>query len=466
MFQGQLKILVIDDDPSIRNMLAIVLKKSGFQVTCTESGKTSLEKLKKESFDLIISDIKMPDIDGIELLKKIKTISPEIPVIMITAFASANDAVEAMKLGAEDYVTKPFSLDELKIIIDRAIYKTNMEKENIQLKSRLTDKEKFENIVGKNQKMLDIFEMVDTISQTDSSVLINGESGTGKELIAQAIHNKGERSGCKFVSINCGALPENLLESELFGHTKGAFTDAYKDKQGLFEAAHKGTLFLDEISEMSQKMQVKLLRALQEQKIRRVGGNEELEIDVRIISATNKDLTEKMKTSEFRSDLFYRLNVISINLPPLRERRDDIPLLVNYFLKIFNEKFNRDIEGVEKDVLELFNSYPWPGNIRELENVVERAVALEKGKFITFKSLSSELVYNISAKNPPAVDIDALLQEGHFDFQEHIDEISRRLVIRAFQLSNSNMKKTAEMLKLNYRSLRYLMDKYRVKGKG
>ncbi|MCI0471919.1 MAG: sigma-54 dependent transcriptional regulator, partial [Candidatus Aminicenantes bacterium] len=314
MFQGQLKILVIDDDPSIRNMLAIVLKKSGFDVTCTESGKTALEKLKKESFDLVISDIKMPDISGIDLLKKIKVISPEIPVIMITAFASANDAVEAMKLGAEDYVTKPFSLDELKIIIDRAIYKTNIEKENIQLKSRLTDKEKFENIVGKNQKMLDIFEMVDTISKTDSSVLISGESGTGKELIARAIHNKSERSGCKFVSINCGALPENLLESELFGHTKGAFTDAYKDKQGLFEAADKGTLFLDEISEMSQKMQVKLLRALQERRIRRVGGNEELEIDVRIISATNKELVEKMKTGEFRSDLFYRLNVISINL--------------------------------------------------------------------------------------------------------------------------------------------------------
>jgi DNA-binding NtrC family response regulator len=465
MFQGQLKILVIDDDPSIRNMLAIVLKKSGFDVTCTESGKTALEKLKKESFDLVISDIKMPDISGIDLLRKIKAISPEIPVILITAFASANDAVEAMKLGAEDYVTKPFNLDELKIIIDRAIYKTNIEKENIQLKSLLTDKEKFENIVGKNQKMLDIFEMIDTISKTDSSVLISGESGTGKELIARAIHNKSERYGCKFVSINCGALPENLLESELFGHTKGAFTDAYKDKQGLFEAADKGTLFLDEISEMSQKMQVKLLRALQERRIRRVGGNEELEIDVRIISATNKDLAEKMKVGEFRSDLFYRLNVISINLPPLRERRDDIPLLVKYFLKIFNEKFNRDIEGVEKDVMELFNSYPWPGNIRELENVVERAVALEKGKFITTKSLSSELVYNISDKNPPAVDIDALLQEGHFDFQQHIDDISRRLIIRAFQLSNSNMKKASEMLRLNYRSLRYLMDKYRIKGK-
>lgn len=465
MFQGQLKILVIDDDPSIRNMLAIVLKKSGYDVTCTESGKTSLEKLKKESFDLVISDIKMPDISGIDLLKKIKIITPEIPVIMITAYASANDAVEAMKLGAEDYVTKPFSLDELKIIIERAIYKINIEKENIQLKSRLTDKEKFENIVGKNQKMLDIFEMIDTISHTDSSVLISGESGTGKELIAKAIHNKSGRSGGKFVSINCGALPENLLESELFGHAKGAFTDAYKDKQGLFEAAHNGTLFLDEISEMSQKMQVKLLRALQERRIRRVGGNEEFEVDARIISATNRNLTERMKTEEFRSDLFYRLNVISINLPPLRERRDDIPLLVKYFLKIFNEKFNRDIEGVEKDVLELFNSYPWPGNIRELENVIERAVALEKGKFITTKSLSLELVYNITDKNAPSTDIDAILQEKNFDFQKYIDDISRRLIIKAFQLNNSNMKKTAEMLKLNYRSLRYLMDKYRIKGK-
>ncbi|MCU0286261.1 MAG: sigma-54 dependent transcriptional regulator [Acidobacteria bacterium] len=465
MFQVQLKILVIDDDPSIRNMLAIVLKKSGYDVTCTESGKTSLEKLKKENFDLIISDIKMPDINGIDLLKKIKSITPEIPVIMITAFASANDAVEAMKLGAEDYVTKPFNLDELKIIIDRAIYKTNIEKENIQLKSRLTDKDKFENIVGKNQKMLDIFEMIGTISHTDSSVLISGESGTGKELIARAIHNKSGRNGGKFVSINCGALPENLLESELFGHTKGAFTDAYRDKQGLFEVAHNGTLFLDEISEMSPKMQVKLLRALQERRIRRVGGNEEMEVNARIISATNKDLSESMKTGEFRSDLFYRLNVISINLPPLRERKDDIPLLVKYFLKIFNEKFNRDIEGMEKEVLELFNNYPWPGNIRELENVVERAIALEKGKFITTKSIPSELVYNITDKNPPVTDINALLQDGNFDFQEHIDDISRRLIIKAFQLSNYNMKKTSEMLKLNYRSLRYLMDKYRLKSK-
>lgn len=463
MLQNGVKILVIDDDPSIRNMLEIVLKKGGYDVTCTESGKSALEKLKKETFELIISDIKMPDITGIDLLKKIKAINPEIPVILITAFASANDAVEAMKLGAEDYVTKPFNLDELRIIIHRALYKRSMEKENVQLKSRLTEKEKFENIVGKNQKMLEIFEMIDTISQTDSTVLIIGESGTGKELISKAIHNKSERSGCKFISINCGALPENLLESELFGHTKGAFTDAHKDKKGLFEVADKGTLFLDEIGEMSPKMQVKLLRALQERKIRKVGGSEEIEVDVRIISATNKDLTESIKTGDFRTDLFYRLNVISINVPPLRERKDDIPLLLEYFLRFFNKKFNRKIEGFEKDALDIFINYPWPGNIRELENVIERSVALEKGTFISIKSLPSDLVYNISEKELMPTDIDALLQEKDFDFQEYIDDISRRIVLKAFLLNDSNMKKTAEKLKLNYRSLRYLMEKYDLK---
>jgi DNA-binding NtrC family response regulator len=464
MFQEIVKILIVDDDPSIRNMLTIVLKKSGYGVISTDSGKSTLDKLKKETFDLIISDIKMQDINGIELLKKIKSIIPEIPVIMITAYASANDAVEAMKLGAEDYITKPFNLDELKIIIDRAIYKKNIEIENIQLKSRLTDKEKFENIVGKNRKMLKIFDLINTVSKTDSTILINGESGTGKELIARAIHNKSERSSCEFVSINCGALPENLLESELFGHTKGAFTDAYKEKKGLFEVATKGTLFLDEVSEMSQKMQVKLLRAIQERKIRRVGSNEEVEVDVRIISATNKDLNEEMKSGEFRSDLFYRLNVISIDLPPLRERKDDISLLLQYFLKIYNEKFNRNIEGFEKEVLDLFVNYPWPGNVRELENFVERVVALEKEKFITVKSLPSDLVYSISDnKGTLPTDIEALFQDENFNFSEYIDDLSRKIILKAFQINHLNMKKTAEMLKLNYRSLRYLMDKYQLK---
>ena len=386
MLQGNSRILVVDDDASVRDMLSIVLKRAGYDVVCAESGESALNTLKKESFELVISDIKMPGVSGIELLKKIKSIDAELPVIMITAFASANDAVEAMKLGAADYITKPFNIDELKLIIERSLYRKSIEKENIELKSRLTEKEKFENIVGHNHKMLKIFDLIATISQTDSTVLVSGESGTGKELIARAIHNKSGRAGKEFISINCGALPENLLESELFGHIKGAFTDAYKDKIGLFEVSHKGTLFLDEIGEMSQKMQVKLLRAIQERKIRRVGGNDEIEIDVRIISATNKDLMEEMKKNEFRSDLFYRLNVISIRIPPLRERKDDIPLLVQYFLKTFNKRFNKNIEGFEKEALDAFYNYSWPGNIREVENFVERAVALEKNRYIGLNS--------------------------------------------------------------------------------
>lgn len=464
MFPRVLRVLIVDDDSSIRNMLAIVLKKAGYEVVTSENGYAALDNLKKESFDLIISDIKMPGINGIELLKKIKTINAEIPVIMITAYASANDAVEAMKLGAEDYITKPFNIDELKLIIDRAVYKKDIEKENVELKSRLTEKERFENIVGKNHKMLKIYDLIATISKTDSTVLVSGESGTGKELIAMAIHNKSERSINEFVSINCGALPENLLESELFGHIKGAFTDAYKDKKGLFEVAHKGTVFLDEIGEMSQKMQVKLLRAIQERKIRRVGGNDEIEIDVRIISATNKDLAEEMKKGDFRSDLFYRLNVISIRVPPLRERKDDIPLLLQYFLKIVNKRFNKEIEGFEKEALGVFLNYSWPGNIRELENFVERAVALEKNKFIGLDSLPAELVYNISDKEVAATaDVDSLLTEHDFDFSKYIGNIEKKIIIKALELNNSNIKKAAGMLKLSYRSLRYLIEKHNLK---
>ncbi|UCH92474.1 MAG: sigma-54-dependent Fis family transcriptional regulator [Candidatus Aminicenantes bacterium] len=465
MFQETVKILVVDDDLSIRNMLSIVLKTSGYEVTTVDSGESALKRLNTESFDLVISDIKMPGISGIELLKKIKTINPEIPMIMITAFASANDAVEAMKRGAEDYITKPFNLDELKLIIEKSLYKKNIEIENIKLKSQLTDKEKFDNIVGKNHRMLKIYELIDTISQTDSTVLISGESGTGKELIARAIHNKSPRAKKEFISINCGALPENLLESELFGHIKGAFTDAYKDKEGLFELADGGTLFLDEIGEMSQKMQVKLLRALQERKIRRVGSNNEIQVDVRIISATNKDLMDSMKMGEFRSDLFYRLNVISINIPPLRERKDDIPLLLNYFLKYYNNRFNRSIEGFEKDMLDLFMKYSWPGNIRELENFVERAVALEKSSYIGLNSLPAELIYNISEKSAlkSENDISTIMMEGDFDFSQYIDDTSKTIILKALELNNSNIKKAAEMLKLNYRSLRYLLEKYNLK---
>ena len=458
-----IKVLIIDDDLSIRNMLSIVLKNEGYEVIAVESAIIALKKLKKEMVDLIISDIKMPEISGIELLRKVKSIDQEIPVIMITGFASTNDAVEAMKLGAEDYIIKPFNLDELKIIINKSIYKKSIEKENIELKSRLTEKEKFENIVGKNSKMLKIFDLIDTISQTDSTVLISGESGTGKELIARAIHNKSPRAQNDFVSINCGALPENLLESELFGHSKGAFTDAYRDKTGLFEVADKGTLFLDEIGEMPQPMQVKLLRAIQEKIIRRVGSNNEIAIDVRIISATNKDLLDSMTKGKFRSDLFYRLNVISIDIPPLKDRKDDIPLLMHNILNNLNKRFNKQIEGYERDVIDMFMKYPWPGNVRELENFIERSVALEKENVITTKSLPKELVYNITESVMSVDSIDSLLAENDFDYTEYMDKISRQVLVKALEKNNSNLKMTAKMLNMSYRSLRYLISKFNLK---
>lgn len=458
-----IKILIIDDDHSIRSMLSIVLKNEGYEVIAVESAIIALKKLKKETVDLIISDIKMPEISGIELLRKVKLIDQEIPVIMITGFASTNDAVEAMKLGAEDYIIKPFNLDELKIIINKSIYKKTIEKENIELKSKLTEKEKFENIVGKNSKMLKIFDLIDTISQTDSTVLISGESGTGKELIARAIHNKSPRAQNDFVSINCGALPENLLESELFGHSKGAFTDAYRDKIGLFEVADNGTLFLDEIGEMPQPMQVKLLRAIQEKIIRRVGSNNEIAIDVRIISATNKDLLDSMTKGKFRSDLFYRLNVISINIPPLKDRKDDIPLLMHNILNNLNKRFNKRIEGFEREVIDLFMKYPWPGNVRELENFIERSVALEKENVVTTKSLPKELVYNITESVMSVDSIDSSLAESDFDYTEYMDKISQQILAKALEKNHSNLKMTAKMLNISYRSLRYLISKLNLK---
>jgi len=427
------------------------------------NGVDALKKLKGRDFDLVISDIRMPDLNGIELLKKIKTHDSELPVIMITAYATTNDAIEAMKLGAEDYVMKPFSLDELKIVIGKSLHKKHIEKENVELKEKLSDKEKFENIVGADPKMRKIFDLIDTIAQTDSTVLISGESGTGKELIARAIHNKCSRSSQKFISINCGALPENLLESELFGHKKGSFTDAYQDTEGLFETANHGTLFLDEISEMSQKMQVKVLRAIQEKIIRRVGGNQEIPVDVRIITATNRDLLENIEKGEFRSDLYYRLNVISIKVPPLRERKEDIPILMQHFLLRYNKKFAKNIQGFEKKVLECFQNYSWPGNVRELENFIERGIALEKGSVISAGSLPSEVIYNLDAGQAAVVDWQAMLDSGNLNLTEFVDNISKSIIVRALAVNNGNIKKTAAALQVNYRSLRYLIEKFALK---
>ncbi|MDY0296625.1 MAG: sigma-54 dependent transcriptional regulator [Acidobacteriota bacterium] len=458
-----LTILIVDDDASLRNMLQIILKKEGYGVLCAEDSRTALDLLKTEKIGLVISDIKMPDLSGIELLKKIKGIDMSIPVIMITAYASTADAVEAMKIGAENYVTKPFNIDELKVVVSRAISRRSLEVENTELRRELSGLQRYGDIVGGNRRMLQIYDLVDTISRTDSTVLITGESGTGKELIARAIHDRSPRADHHFVSINCGALPENLLESELFGHIKGAFTDAYRDKPGLFEQAHQGTLFLDEIAEMSQKMQVKLLRAIQERTIRRVGGEREIPVDVRIISATNRDLAQDMKEGVFRSDLFYRLNVISIRVPALRERRDDILSLMNFFLAVYNRRFNKQIRGFSDEVISQFMQYNWPGNVRELENFVERAVALEKDSQVSMRSLPSELLYHVSENLVAHQEIRDILQRENFSFSEYIDDLSRRMIEEALEMNGSNIKRTAEMLHLSYRSLRYLIEKYGLK---
>ncbi len=463
MLPQAVNILLVDDDHSLRNMLSFVLGKEGYQVDEAVSGLDALKKLKGRKYDLVISDIRMPDLNGIELLKKIKTHEQDLPVIMITAYAATHDAIEAMKLGAEDYIMKPFNLEELKIIINKSLHKKHIEQENIELKEKLSARENFENIVGIDPKMGKIFELISTVAQTDSTVLISGESGTGKELIARAIHAKSRRADQKFVSINCGALPENLLESELFGHKKGAFTDAYQDKEGLFESASLGTLFLDEISEMSQKMQVKVLRAIQEKIIRRVGGNKEIVVDVRIITATNRDLAESIEKGEFRSDLYYRLNVISIKVPPLRERKEDIPILMQHFLQRYNQKFAKNIQGFEKKVLECFSAYRWPGNVRELENFIERGVALEKGSVITASSLPAEVIYNLDPGQDVGADWTSQLDAGDFNFNQYIDNLSKSIIVKALHLSNGNVKKTAQRLQLNYRSLRYLIEKYRLK---
>ena len=463
MLQSPVKILVIDDDRSVRDMLSIVLKREGYQIQEAENGLSALKKLKAESFDLVVSDIKMPDINGIELLKKVKALTPDTTVIMMTAYTSAVDAVEAMKLGAEDYISKPFNLEELKIVIRKSLRQKDIEKENVELRSKLLEREHFENIIGQNVRIRKIFDLIETVAKTDSTVLITGESGTGKELIARAIHNKSHRAGEKFISITCGALPENLLESELFGHKKGSFTDAYQDKEGLFKVADKGTLLLDEIAEMSQKMQVKLLRAIQERVIRRVGGNEEIKVDVRIIAATNKDPVESMQRGEFRADLYYRLNVISIHVPPLRERQDDIPSLMRFFLEQYNRKFNKAIEGFHPDVTELFLKYRWPGNVRELENFVERAIALEKGSWISTASLPAELIYSITPDRSLAENWRDLLNADSFDLSGYIDDISKKIVLRALEMNGWNVKNTAKKLQLSYRSLRYLIDKYKLK---
>ena len=454
------RILVVDDERSMRELLAIVLRREGYEVLLAESGRAAIATLEREPIDLLISDIKMPDLSGVEVLRAAKRIDQDILAIMITAFASTETAVEAMRLGACDYLSKPFDIDLLKMKVREKVENRQLRQENVLLKRTLGLSHQFANIIGRSEAMLDVFKMIETVARTSSTILLTGESGTGKGLVAQAIHFHSLRRDKPMVSLNCGAMPEALLESELFGHMRGAFTSADTNKKGLLEVAEKGTIFLDEIGEMSAVMQVKLLRVLQERRFRRVGGLEEVQADIRVIAATNQDLTKAVAEGRFREDLYYRINVIPISLPPLRERREDIPLLADHFLAKYSEQMGKSITGIAHSALELLLLHDWPGNIRELENVIERAVALEATPAVLPESLPPALRGGAAPRNGTGSDA---LPAGGFDLEAHVKEIERDYIAQALKRAGGVQVKAAELLGMSFRSFRYYVKKYNLR---
>ena len=452
------RIMVVDDEKSMRDFLSIMLEKEGYTVSIASDGTEAKHLIETDLVDLVVADIKMPEINGIELLEYIRQVSPETIVIMITAYASTETAIQALKLGAYDYISKPFNVDEIKIIIEKALEKKRLKEENIYLKKELQLRERqyFDSIVGKNKKMVALYRLIEQIAPTNTTVLICGESGTGKELIARAIHYHSPRRDKQFVSINCGALPETLLESELFGYLKGAFTGATSNKKGLFEVANGGSLLLDEIGEMSPSMQVKLLRVLQDKIIRRLGGLQEIKVDVRIITSTNQDLQRLVEEKKFREDLFYRVNVMQIRIPPLRERRDDILLLANHFLSIFTKETGKNIQGFHEQTKAYLESYDWPGNVRELENVVERAVALETTNLI----MPERLPEKIYRDKIPSPDSPFYLPDEGMKLEEHIVNIRKKFMSSALEKAGGMQKRAASLLGMTFRSFRYFIKKY------
>ena len=444
------KIVIAEDDLSLSRIMEYSLKDEGFEVNVFPNGKEALSFLKEKDVDLIISDLTMPEMGGMELLKEVQKIKLESPFIIITAFGTIDSAVEAMKAGAYDYITKPFSQEELVLVVKKALELKSLKEENINLKSQLVEKYKFENFVGKSLKMEKVFELISRVAGTTSNILILGESGTGKELVAKAIHYHSPRTGGPFVAVQCAAIPSALLESELFGHVKGSFTGAIKDREGKFELADKGTLFLDEIAEMSPEMQAKLLRAIQEREIERVGGSSPVKIDVRIIAATNQDLERLVKEKKFREDLYYRLNVISITLPPLRERKEDIPILIEHFLK----KFGETDCTVDKEAMEILMSYSWPGNVRELENTIERALVLKKDNIIMKENLPERLWKGEERIGKVVMD----LPEEGID----LEEVEKEIIKIALEKAKGNQTQAAKYLGISRPTLLYRMEKYKL----
>jgi DNA-binding NtrC family response regulator len=443
------RILIVDDEEANREFLQELLRHEGYEVETAGDGATGLTLLEQIPFHVMLSDLMMPQMSGVELLLQMKERSPFTIGIIFTGYATIETAVEAMKAGAYDYITKPFRVEEILVVLQRALEFQRLNHENVNLRRQLKAKYKFENIVSDHDKMQAVFEIIEKVSDSDSTVLIYGESGTGKELVARAIHYNSYRQDKPLIPINCGAIPEELLESELFGYEKGAFTGAVSSRIGRFELAHGGTIFLDEIGEMSPGLQVKLLRVLQEREFERVGGTRTIKIDVRIIAATNRDLEVMVANQRFREDLFYRLNVIPLCVPPLRERQSDIVLLIPYFIARFNAEKKRQIEGVTPDALQLLVNYAWPGNVRELENMIERIVILKGGGMITRSDLPEKFIHSFANGTVPSVDVP---DEG-LDFDAVVQTFEKQLLTKALEKTQGVKSRAAELLHMNRTTL-------------
>jgi len=455
------KILVVDDEKSLREVLSIMLKRAGYTVTEACDGDEAIGHVNKEIYDLVITDLRMPKADGMDVLKAVKSSSPETVVLVITAFATSDSAVEAMKQGAYDYLTKPFQVDEVQLIIRNALEKRRLSTENMLLKREMASQSSFAKIVGQSEAMQKVFDVVKKVADARSNILICGESGTGKELVARAIHYNSARSPMPFVAVNCSAVPETLLESELFGHVKGSFTGAISNKAGLFEVANGGTIFLDEIGDTTPTIQVKLLRVIQEREFRRVGGNQDMKVDVRVIAATNRDLEKAVAEGAFREDLYYRLDVIPIRLPPLRLRTGDIPLLVTHFLEKFSQDSAKPAPILTPEALHVLLEHEWRGNVRELENLIERVVAFSSGNPVTEADVRGWLHRSVT---PQQAGMPTDLPDDGLDLEALINGIEKDLLLKALERAKWVKKKAARLLRLNTRSFRYRLEKYAIKG--
>ncbi len=459
------RILVVDDEKAMREFLAVLLQKQGHSVIAASDGEQALRIVAAQALDLVISDVRMPKVDGIGLLAGVREQHPHLPVILITAYASSDSTIQAMRLGADDYITKPFRLDELRLVVEKALARRKKKQQDQASQPAVPEAPKLEGIIGRSPKMVELYKLISKIAGLDSTILITGESGTGKELVARTIHCVSPRADHPFLAINCAAIPDELLESELFGHVKGAFTGAVSHKAGLFEVANRGTVLLDEIAEMSPGLQVKLLRFLQWRTFRRVGGTEDLEVDVRLIAATNKDLAKAIAGGAFREDLFYRLNVIPIHLPPLRERKEDIPLLADSLLVQCSLRQQKGPTSISQEAMEILSRYRWPGNVRELENVIEQVVALETTDQLTPLSLPLHIRDPDDGSGQPKTVTIALPPEG-IELEATVSNVEKDLMLQALERSGWVQKHAAELLKISFRAFRHKAKKYGITKAG